>query len=43
MDVAVGEKLCPRFRDGFGGVYPFLSNALKTIGLIAYRPLKCIL
>ena len=33
MDVAVGEKLCPPFcqRFFFGGVYPFLSNALDYL------------
>ena len=31
MDVAVGEKLCPPFCQGFGGYTPFLSNALYLL------------
>ena len=31
MDVAVGEKLCPPFCQGFSGMYPFLSNACSNL------------
>ena len=31
VDVAVGDKICNRFCQGFVGVYPFLSNALHEV------------